>query len=280
MKCSDLQLNLSLYTDGSVSESETVTIEGHLKICPLCRQKYDEYREMRSALRQLRRPAISVDLKNNIRSTVRSEITNRQQSLLPVTSEIREWLQMRVMPYGVGVVASVLIGVTFLTMMFSGRLKPIPDLASNGDKDGSVMLASNSMPPADDIFLDDVSDPITATDFAQSRLGFAKDSPSVNPQGGLMALTKAVVRGGMKDEEVVVVADVFSNGLATITEVVESPRDRKVMDELEKAFKSDASRAPFVPSVLEHRPESMRIVLKLFQSVDVSTGSKPVKRRS
>ena len=81
----------------------------------------------------------------------------------------------------------------------------------------------------------------------------------------------------MRDEEVVVVADVFGDGLAQISEVVESPRDGRTVSERERAFR--ASSAPFVPAVLENRPESIRIVLKL-QSVDVEMEPKPVKRRS
>ena len=82
----------------------------------------------------------------------------------------------------------------------------------------------------------------------------------------------------MKDDEVVVVADVFSNGLARVTEVVEPSRDRFAIGELEKAFQSDSAYAPFVPSTMENRADSVRVVLK-FQSVDVSTSSKPGKRR-
>jgi hypothetical protein len=74
----------------------------------------------------------------------------------------------------------------------------------------------------------------------------------------------------MKDDEVVVVADVFGNGLAQIAEVVEPSRDRRAVAELQKALESDPSYAAFVPSEMENRPESVRVILK-FQSVDVST---------
>jgi hypothetical protein len=94
----------------------------------------------------------------------------------------------------------------------------------------------------------------------------------------LIALTKALVRGGMKDDEVVVVADVFGNGLAQIAEVVEPSRDRRAVGELEKALDSDPAFAPFVPANMENRPDSVRVILK-FQSVNVSTGSRREKRR-
>src|SRR5258708_2778161 len=231
MKCSDLQSNLSLYADGSLEETENAALSGHLDICPLCRQKYADYREMRAALRQMRRPEISVALRKTIKGSVRSELRAEKRSLPTVSSGIREWLQMRVMPYGVGVFASVFVAVTFLTMMFSGMLKPGTVPIAMGGRDTSVMLVSNKNKYPD---LD--STVISPSDYAKTRLGLGNESPSVNPQGALIALTKSLVRGGMKDDEVVVVADVFDNGLAQIAEVVEPSRDRRAVGELEKAF--------------------------------------------
>jgi hypothetical protein len=82
----------------------------------------------------------------------------------------------------------------------------------------------------------------------------------------------------MKDEEVVVVADVFGNGLARIAEVVEPSSDLRAVSDLQKALESDPAYAAFIPSNLESRPDSVRVVLK-FQSVDVSMGSRQDKIR-
>ncbi|MEQ1607005.1 MAG: zf-HC2 domain-containing protein [Pyrinomonadaceae bacterium] len=274
MKCSDLQTNLSLYADGNLTESEATSVKAHLEVCPLCRVKNAEYRDIRSDLARIRRPEISAALKANLQMAVRSELNNSRRSAPAFSSEIGEWLQMRVMPFGVGVFASLLIGMTFLTMMFSGMLQPKPVLIGRGENESSILLASNSVP-----FNEDAASFISPVDFAHSRMGFASESPSINPQGGLVALTKSLIRGGMKDEEVVVVADVFGNGLARISEVVESPRDTRSLGDLERALESNPGLTPFVPAVMENRPENIRIVLK-FQSVDVSTGSKPSRRRS
>ena len=75
----------------------------------------------------------------------------------------------------------------------------------------------------------------------------------------------------MKDDEVVVVAEVFGNGLAKIDEVVEPSRNRRAVGELEKALQSDPSFAPFVPADLDNRPESVKVIFKI-QSVNVNTG--------
>ncbi|CAN5466869.1 hypothetical protein BH10ACI3_BH10ACI3_22560 [soil metagenome] len=273
MKCSDLQFNLPLYVDGHAASIENQPLKAHLSACPQCRQKYDEYREIRSGLRQMARPEISVALRNSLKDAVRAELRVQKQTVVPVSTDIREWLQMRVMPFGIGVFASLLVGVTFLSMMFSGMLKPGELPIAKIKNDPSIMLASNSNP-----FRENDPMQISPADFAQTRLAYSSESPSINPQGALIALTKSLVRGGMKDDEVVVVADVFSNGLAQIAEVVEPSRDKKAVEELEKALDSDSTYAPFVPSNIEKRPDSVRVVLK-FQSVDVSTSSKPSRHR-
>lgn len=272
MKCSDLQFNLPLYADDFVGESDAASLKDHLETCPLCRSRFADYRVIKSGLKQLRRPSISTALRNSLKENVRSEIRVEKETWLPVSRDIREWLQMRVMPYGVGVFASVLIGVTFLTMMFSGMLKPgrLPVASSGGS---SIMLAANSNP-----YTRHDADEISPTEYAQTRLGFATESPSINPKGALIALTRSFIRGGMKDDEVVVVADVFSNGLAQIADVVEPSRNQRAVSELEKALDSDPSFAPFVPSAMENRPDSVRVVLK-FQSVNVNTGVKRENHR-
>ena len=107
-------------------------------------------------------------------------------------------------------------------------------------------------------------------------MSVAGESPSINPQGALIELSRSLVRSGMKNGEVVVVADVFSNGLAQIAEVVEPPRNVSAVVDLEKAFDADVANAPFVPAALDSRSDSVRVVLK-FQSVEVNT--RPNRKR-
>jgi hypothetical protein len=99
----------------------------------------------------------------------------------------------------------------------------------------------------------------------------AGESPSVNPQGALVALTRSLVRGEMKDDEVVVVADVFGDGLAQIAEVVEPSHDRRAVDRLQKALEAGSDSAPFVSADMDRRSDPVRVVLKI-QNVNVSTG--------
>lgn len=262
MKCSDLQLNLSLYADGFHNE----TVGGHLDVCPVCRERQEQFIRVQTGLRQLPRTEMPAALRTSIKAAVRAE----KRSWLPVSVAAREWLQMRVMPYSVGAVASVLVCFGFLWMMFSGMLSPGNAPMPQVYGDPSVLLASNSNPYRDN--------DISPFDFAQTRLGFASESPSVNPQGALVSLTRSLVHSGRADDEVVVVADVFSNGLAQIAEVVEPSRDKHAIEELQKALESDPAYAAFVPAKMENRPDSVRVILK-FQSVNVDTDAPPRKRR-
>ncbi len=270
MKCSDLQYSLSLYADSGLDEGVDFAVRSHIDICPMCRQRLADLREIRSGLRQLPHPAMPVDLQNRIKMAVRTEKYPGKQHL--PQSDLREWLTMRVMPYTVGLAASILIGGAFLTMMFSGILQSQAVMSYGPNRSSSVLLASNSNPYFE------AQDPITPSQYANTRMGFGYESPSVNPSGALIALTRSLVRGGMKDDEVVVVADVFGNGLARIAEVVEPSRDSDAILELQRALQSDPAFAPFVPTNIEDRPESVRVVLKL-QSVSVSTSDPPHRQR-
>lgn len=272
MKCSDIQFDLTFYSDGSLGEKESSAVETHLGTCPLCREAHTEYLEMATSLRKIRRPEASLALKNKINEAIRSDVLAARLPASAMRPDIFEWLQMRVMPYGVGVFASVLVAVGFLGMMFNGMLQPPVDRAKNGET--TVMLAADRDPY---MGLDPL-ETVPTTEFARSRMEFASESPSVNPQGALIALTKSFVRGGMKDDEVVVVADVFSNGLAKVAEVVEPSHNARAVFDLERALQSDPAFAPFVPSGIESRPESVRVVLK-FQSVNVDTNPRRARTR-
>jgi hypothetical protein len=60
--------------------------------------------------------------------------------------------------------------------------------------------------------------------------------------------------------------DVFSNGQASLADVVQPPRDRRMLDEFESALREDAS---FVPASYDRRPDTMRVFFTLGQKVDV-----------
>ncbi|HEV7746444.1 MAG TPA: hypothetical protein VGO56_15715, partial [Pyrinomonadaceae bacterium] len=68
-----------------------------------------------------------------------------------------------------------------------------------------------------------------------------------------------------KADDMVVVADVFSNGSASLADVVHAPRDRRMLADFEVALRQSAA---FVPASLDRRPDTMRVVFTV-QKVDV-----------
>ena len=269
MKCQELQSDLMLYADGFLAEREHVLVKGHLEVCPLCRQKYADIREIKASMRQMSRPVISTALQMQLKQSVRSDIRESNKAWFPIQTDVRLWMQTRLMPYALGLLASLVMGFTLMTMMFSGLRNTNPDSAAfqSSYRSDKTLLASNSNP------FRESENGISATDYANTRLDISSESPSVNPQGAVIALTKSFVRGGMKDDEVVVVADVFGNGLAKISEVIEPSRDTRAVSKLQKALSSDPAYAAFVPASLDKRSDNVRVVLR-FQSVNVSTGVK------
>ncbi|MEO8071773.1 MAG: zf-HC2 domain-containing protein [Acidobacteriota bacterium] len=265
MKCVNLQFNLSVYLDDILTNEERAAVDEHLARCPLCRQKLADFQMLRRDLRVLARPEISGDLMMSVRNRVAREVKSKQPSYF--TEDFRRWLQMRLMPYTVGTAASLIIGFTLLWMLLSNannmREFELAKITPNSTTT-TMLTNSNSQFPSNEFEL-------SAADFAAARISVSGDSPSVNPQGALIALTKSIVRGKMKDDEVVVVADVFGDGLARIAEVVEPSKDINAIRELEKALKTNPDYAPpFVPANLDQRLNTVRVVLRI-QKVNVDT---------
>ncbi len=260
MKCRDLQLNLALYADNILTADESAVLDAHLNECPLCRQSVADLQELRNALRSFSRPEMPEAVLASVQNAVRGEYGKHSPA---ISADMRDWLQMRMMPVGVGVFGSMFLGLTFLWVVLSAS-NQIAQRAASGEtassSRSSVLLANPDSVDAD----------LTASEYARTRVAIAGESPSINPHGSLIALTKSFVQDDMGDDEVVVVADVFGNGRAQIAEVVEPSQNSAAVGELEKALESDPDSAAFVPATLDQRSETIRVVLKI-QSVDVST---------
>ena len=67
----------------------------------------------------------------------------------------------------------------------------------------------------------------------------------------------------------IVVADVYSNGTASLAEVVEPPRNRRMVEDLQDALRKNPA---FVPASLDRRPQTMRVVFVL-QKMNVADDS-------
>lgn len=267
MGCSDIQLDLGIYSDGKLDPVRDARVRDHLQTCPVCRQVHSELLEVQNELRQLSRIEISDSVRRSLKTAVSVEQSRMRNSWFSVGPDLRDWLEMRLMPYTVGLLASLFIGASFLALLPSG----IKQANLSADPSSTMLAASR------DRFDDTDSFELSPAAYARTRASIANESPSINPQGALVALTKSLVRGSMRDEEVVVVAEVFGNGLAQITEVIEPTRDHKAMNDLARAMDTDPSYAPFVPAVLDNRSDSVKVVLR-FQSVNVRADHPPRRR--
>jgi hypothetical protein len=252
MKCEDIQYLISVAGDDLLDDSEREMLDRHLSTCPLCRQERDDIRNLVRDLKMMTRPAIPAATLHFLRNSVAEKAAAGARSLW-LAEDLRPWTTW-LMPSSVGTLTSFLFAFVFLSTMFLGPIeKPL----------STIDLANRK--PGEGYYLSEAS-----RSYAGRRSDVSNESPSLNPEGALVALTNSLVRGDMKDSEVVVVADVFGNGLAKIDEVVEPSRDRRAVDELDRALRSDPAYAPFVPADLDQRPQSMKVILKI-QNVNVST---------
>ncbi len=275
MKCENIQFNLSVYADDILTTQERAAVDEHLPQCPLCRQKLSDFQTIRNDLRILPRAAMPNDLLGSLRNRVAEEIKTAGQQPKSIFTESRlEWLQMRFMPYGVATVVTLFFGLSLLWTLFSapnGTGQNTEIARTEPFTKPTVLLAKNNSSPDLNNF------ELSAEDYAAERLSVSSDSPSLNPNGALIELTKSLLLGNIKDDEVVVVADVYGSGLAQISEVVEPSSNRRAIRELEIALNNDsADYAPFVPASLDRRSDTVRVVLKI-QRVDVQTHIRKIK---
>jgi hypothetical protein len=270
MKCEELQFNLPFYAEGELDPDETSIIEEHLVKCPVCRVKLSEFQSLQNDIRMMARPVIPADLVYAVRSSVAAELVSTQPRTL-ISNEWREWLQMRLMPYLVGITVSLSLTFAFLFSIDSLQKSTDKVIETARINSNRAVILTNSSPKASD----DDEIVITNEELAALRMPVSSESPSLNTRGALLALANSLMRGKVKNDEVTFVADVFSDGLSQIAEVIEAPRSRKSMEELSKALENDPS---FVPADLDRRSNVVRVVFKI-QKVDVFD-KPPAKKKS
>jgi len=260
MLCEETKQSLSLYIDDCVSLPTRLAIDEHLDRCPVCRAEIAQLRSLTRQLSNLARPLPPSDLNAFITDRLVIEAGAQRQVPDPSWSHrIARFLQPRLMPYTVGSFASVIM----FTLMFAALRPHFVALREAATQQQTVLLLRTPT------FVYDLNKPVTPEDFAASRAPFAEQSPSLNPGGALAALTRAYAHPHSSStddpDDMIVVADVFSNGAASLADVVQAPRDKRMLDEFESALRQDAA---FVPASLDRRPDTMRVVFAV-QKVDV-----------
>lgn len=268
MNCEEIINELSI-DPNSVHHS----VASHLAACPNCRAARDEFLSLSSRLSGISKPRYSVRSEYQLRNALKEEIRGGARASW-FESPFLQWTQYRLMPVFAGTAASLVIGFSLLMFLFSSSNQTSTIADSRSSREDRLMLASRNLSPnAGD------TAPIFADEYARNRMSFAAESPSINPQGSLIAMSNAMSSEGRSPDGVVVVANVFEDGLARIEEVVSPTKSRKAIADLQKALDADLGDAPFVPASLDGRSDRVRVVLR-FQQVDVETNPSTPKRRS
>jgi Putative zinc-finger len=256
MLCEETKSFFSTYLDDVASLPIRAAVDEHLQACPVCRAHLSELRSVRQGLRALSRPSVPWDLTASISQALAIEgEARRLQPRLSLSVRFTRWLEPKLMPYTVGSFASIIL---FACMFTALR----PHFVALHEAVAQINSAYR-VTPGPSIY-------DAVQDYATSRAPFAEQSPSLNPSGALAALTHSYTQPQHQEpdqeaDEMVVVADVFSNGNASLAGVVHPPRDRQMLADFESALRQDAA---FVPAAFDRRPDTMRVVFTL-QKVDV-----------
>lgn len=265
MLCEEARQSLSQYVDDCVSLPARVAIDEHLDRCPVCRDEVIELRALRRRLTLLTAPTPPSDLAATITDALAIEAAaRRQQSTPSLGQRVVRFIEPWVMPYSAGSFASVLMFFLMFTALRPHfvALREAAEAAAQ-QRGGVIMI--QAVEGGYDLY-----QPITPEGFAASRGSVTVESPTLNPGGALAALTTSyarprAARTESEADDMIVVTNVFSNGAASLVDVVQPPRDKRMLDEFESALRRDAA---FVPASLDRRPDTMRVVFAV-QKVDV-----------
>ncbi len=268
MNCDEIQESLSLYVDDGLMPDARQSCYQHLEVCPVCRAHVAEVRTLRSSLAMLSRPVPPADLVPSINKALVAKAAEQRArrnatTLDAINDWASKWLQPRPMRYAFSSLASIII----FTCVFAALRPHMIALHEATLAFEQVQIATS---PDDEYYIlgYDITKPISPESYAALRSPFNSESPSLNPGGALATLGWQMDRypsNRQGDDNMVIVADVFTNGSASLANVVQAPRDRRVLEDFQKALRKNAA---FVPAAMDRRPETMRVVFSV-QRVDV-----------
>jgi len=264
MSCNEIRESLSLYFDDVLTADARSACDRHLDVCPVCRAHLSELRSLTRSLSMLSAPAIPPNLAGSVNQIILAETEARERRAKTTVGDVvRTCLQPLPMRLAFSSLASILLfGAVFLSLR--PHMIALHEAALTFDEAGIIKTAPDLMAGGYDIY-----QPISPQSYSALRAPFNVESPSLNPGGALATLTwsQSDARNHRRrgSDDMMVVADVFSNGVASLTDVVQAPRDRRMLDEFQRALRQDAA---FVPASLDRRPDTMRVIFSV-QRVDI-----------
>lgn len=267
MKCEESQKALSPYLDGALARESCDALGEHLGVCPVCRGRLEGLRSVVRALSLVERPAPPVNLAVSITQAIVIERAARRATpSLSLSARVAQWAGPRVMPYAVGAIYSMLLFVCVLGALRQ-QFQMLRNLAEAQRLEEGLPYNITWVETPGEY---DVTRPLSPALSVAARAAFTSESPTLNPRGALAALTLSPPNAGSPDEDdMIVVADVYSNGSASLAAVVEPPRNRHMIDEFQDALRKNPA---FVPAALDRRPQTMRVVFVL-QKMNVPDAS-------
>lgn len=259
LTCEESKKAFTPHLDGALTREAGDALGEHLAACPLCRRDLEETRALIRSLSLLPRPAPPADLAASITSALVIErAARRAQPSLPLSVRLLRWVEPRLMPYGVGAFCSVLL----FGLVFAALFHPLRLLNNLAAADRLEAGTSYNVTWMDGRGGYDVTRPLSPELYAAAaRAPFSVESPTLNPRGALARLAlETPSSGNPDDDDMIVVADVYGNGRASLAAVVEAPRNPRMLDELQDAFRKNPA---FLPASLDRRPQTMRVVFVL-----------------
>ena len=266
MNCEAIEHLLSLYVDDGLTSDERAICYEHLEVCPVCRVRVDELRNVRSGLAMLLKPVPPCDLLPAINAALATKAAEARAHRNATTADLLNdwalrWLQPRPMRYTFSSLASIVI----FTAVFAALRPHMIALREATEALEQVQITTE--PEGTPGY--NINEPISPENYAALRIPYNTESPSLNPAGALATLSweprEVHYRGGERQDDMMIVADVFTNGAASLANVVQAPRDRRMLQDVANALRQDAA---FVPASLDRRPETMRVIFSV-QRVDV-----------
>lgn len=242
MTCEETQKSFSPYLDGVLARASRAGVDAHLEVCPVCRLELSRARSIVRALANLKRPVAPPNLAASINELLLIErAARRQQPTGSLPVRFMHWLEPRLMPYTVGALASLILFVGLVNAL-RPQFRVLRELAI------AARQASEE-------------DALDRSLFEGGGFDVTQPVPTINPNGALAALIRTPSSGGDDDaDDMVIYADVFSNGSASLAGVVQAPRNPQMLDEVQEALR----RTPaFVPASRDRRPQTMRVVFSV-----------------
>jgi len=269
--CEESRKAFSPYLDGSLTREACAALDEHLDLCPLCRDGLGRTRALVRELSLVARPAPPADLAASISYAVAAERARQPARVYRSLGErLFHWVEPRLMPYAVGAFYSA---VLFIAVFGALRhqlqaLRNLSDAQRLETAYAITWIGADGLPLPGEY---DVTRSLSPELSAAARAPFAIESPTLNPRGALARLTLEPPSrdDGPDGDDMIVVADVYGNGSASLAAVVEPPRNRRMLDELQAALRKNPA---FVPASLDQRPQTMRVVFAL-QKVSVQDTS-------